>query len=86
MTSNAYVPVIVLTNSRVSEFAPPSIQHILSYAAGWLAALGMEYVYSLKRTQELTFPSPNRLASFYCNYIFWGWLYYSSLCDNDHGL
>jgi hypothetical protein len=32
--------MIVLKICRVSESAPPGIQRILSYASGWLAALG----------------------------------------------
>jgi hypothetical protein len=47
ITGDTHVFVIVLTIIRVSEFAPPGIQHILSYAAGWLAALGMEHIFRL---------------------------------------
>lgn len=32
----------MLISSRVSEFAPPSMQKILSYASGYLAALGWQ--------------------------------------------
>lgn len=32
----------ILTSSRVSEFAPPSMQKVLSYSSGYLAALGWQ--------------------------------------------
>lgn len=31
---------LTLTPGRVSEFAPPRFQNVLSYISGWLAALG----------------------------------------------
>jgi hypothetical protein len=34
---------LILTFGRVSEFAPPRFQNILSYTSGWLAALGTAY-------------------------------------------
>jgi len=40
---------------RVSEFAPPSIQNVLSYTSGWLAALGthtFDNVTNARRTRS----------------------------------
>jgi hypothetical protein len=86
MTGNTHVFFVVLTISRVSEFAPPGIQHILSYAAGWLAALGIKNGIHLKENQELTSSLLHRLASFHCDHLLRSWLYYSSMRNNDHGL
>jgi len=86
MAVNTFVVIIVLTISRVSKFAPPGIQHILSYAAGWLAALGTKNLIQLKENQELTSSLLNRLASFHCDHLLRSWLYYSSMRNHDHGL
>lgn len=72
----------ILIINRVSEFAPPGIQNILSYASGWLAALGMvdlEDNMALMVESETDTFRHCRLASFHCHYFLWSRIHHSPL-------